>query len=177
MQRSIVNVYNIPATHSDQSAASEDLKLMAAGHAHLLNTPRYALSRPSNLYKLQLQAQVRVQIQQIDGAIQLLKKEHGSIMTLIQMTGLSSACTAMTQPNNAKASEVVNQACFAAQFELPRAESGIEAFGAFQSSETAVGNKRSILELVSIPKIKVQHTPQEFNAQELSSGMKRARVQ
>ena len=129
----------IPPLPSIRSAVLNDLKFLAP----IQRGPQFATSNSANIYKkLYVQAQVQRQTQQIDAAIQLLKMQYDSIMASIQNSCSSPAGTAMPQPKNINESPVPNQTSFAAEFELPSAESRIDEIGTSLFGEMSNSKKR-----------------------------------
>ena len=114
------------------SVGLNEPKFIAAGQSRFTNTPQLAMSK-ANLYKLRLQAQVQLQTQQIDGAIQLLKMQYDSIMKTIQSPCTSPVYINMPQ-NSSIATVILDQASFAAKFALPSLESRVEVFETIENS-------------------------------------------
>jgi hypothetical protein len=110
-----------------------------------MNTPQFLPSRsPANVFKSSLKAQARIQAQQIDSAIQLLKMQYDAVMASVQ----NSHNQTLEQPNfplsstAAAPSQVVDQKSFAMRFELPDPESDKQCSAA-SVMETA-SSKRKI---------------------------------
>ena len=79
---------------------------------------------PANTYKPDLKVQARIQTQQIDSAIQLLKMQYDAIMASVHKSNLPQEQQLPPQPSTSAASTpVVDQKSFAAHFELPGPES------------------------------------------------------
>ena len=77
-----------------------------------------------------LQTQIRLQTQQIDSAIQLLKMQYDSIMTSLQMSEYNQPHRPSLLPNSQESRATTQQMTFDAQFDL----SGAELFGERASS-------------------------------------------
>jgi hypothetical protein len=88
------------------------------------NMPQLLQSRsPANDYKTTLKAQARIQTQQIDSAIQLLKMQYDAIMVSVQQSHNQPVEKASTLPSkSATTSQVVDHDSFANQFDLPDPE-------------------------------------------------------
>jgi hypothetical protein len=84
-----------------------------------MNTPQHQHSRSAaNVYRSNLKAQARIQTQQIDSAIQLLKMQYDAIMASVQKSNLSvERPTPLTSASVTPA--LVDQKSFSIQFELP----------------------------------------------------------
>jgi hypothetical protein len=77
--------------------------------------PCPALFLPQRRYQNDLKVQARIQTQQIDSAIQLLKMQYDAIMASVQ----DKPHTSTTVPSTATSSQDVDHKSFAMQFELP----------------------------------------------------------
>jgi hypothetical protein len=92
-----------------------------------MSTPHLLASRNhANVYKSNLKAQARIQTQQIDSAIQLLKMQYDAIMASVQKSNQPLEQSSAPPPTSATLSKVVDQKSFAIQFELPRPESDVQ---------------------------------------------------
>ena len=123
------------------------------------NTPQLFPSRsPANAYKsnLKVQAQIQLQTQQIDSAIQLLKMQYDAIMASVQKSNLPmDQPTQQPTSTSATSSHVVDQKSFAMQFELPCPESD-EPSTATRAMDTTTACKRKAgrhLEGISITSV------------------------
>jgi hypothetical protein len=94
-----------------------------------MSTPQLVRSQP-NLYKDTLKAQARIQTQQIDSAIQLLKMQYDSIMSSVQQSHKQPLEQLPPQPSSS-ASQVVDHESFSAQFDLPDPEFDAQVATAF----------------------------------------------
>ena len=89
----------------------------------------FAASNPQQFYKLNIKAQVQLQTQQIDSAIQLLKMQYDSIMASVQHSNAASREQQTASASAGQSSEAVDQSSFAVQFELPGPECDCEHLG------------------------------------------------
>jgi hypothetical protein len=95
-------------------------------------TPQLLPSRsPANVYNSNLKAQARIQTQQIDSAIHLLKMQYDAIMASVQQTPtqplehtpLQTPLLPPLRSTSATSSPAIEQTSFAMHFELPDPES------------------------------------------------------
>ena len=97
-----------------------------------VNVPRYS----AELCRLNLKAQAKLQTQQIDSAIQLLKMQYDAIMQSVHKTQ-------SVPPSSGKGQVAHNQTSFAAQFALPlTTDSELAAVYTSMSMEAKISRKR-----------------------------------
>ncbi len=85
-----------------------------------MNMPQHLSSScPAYVYKSSLKAQARIQTQQIDTAIQLLKMQYDEIMASVQNSHQPLDQPPPLESTSATPSPVFDQTSFSVQFELP----------------------------------------------------------
>jgi hypothetical protein len=83
----------------------------------LMHTQLMSARSPADVYNSNLKAQARIQAQQIDSAIQLLKMQYDAIMASVQQSHNQPLDQPSTQSSTS--SQVVDQTSFSTQFDLP----------------------------------------------------------
>ncbi len=110
-----------------------------------MSSPQLMSTRsPENVYQSNLKAQARIQAQQIDSAIQLLKMQYDAIMSSVQQSQSHNQPAEQLPPvpsTSAISTQVVDQTSFSAQFELPGPESN-EQVATARVMDTATTCKR-----------------------------------
>lgn len=89
-----------------------------------MSTPQFLPPR-SSVYNSNLKTQARIQTQQIDSAIQLLKMQYDAIMASVQEKHEISS--PLPLPSSATPSQVVDHKSFSTLFELPAPEADEKA--------------------------------------------------
>jgi hypothetical protein len=105
--------------------------------------------------KLHVKSQAQLQTQQIDKAIQLLKMQYDAIMASVEKSANAQSDDASVRPASTKASNSLDQGSFAADFELPSADSNCGLFGSALPSSFSSCNsnrKRDPEQFISVDK-------------------------
>jgi hypothetical protein len=98
------------------------------------------LMHPKGSANAYQKARARIQTQQIDSAIQLLKMQYDAIMASVQISNLP--VEGPQQSTSATSPQVVDQKSFAMQFELPRPESDEQGAATTLAIDTTSACKR-----------------------------------
>jgi hypothetical protein len=124
--------FRSPALVNSQSAFVNQLPccmpLLPSLPAFPANHGSASLLQSQRTQNLNFKAQAQLQAQQIDSAIKLLKMQYDAIMSSVEKSASSSEVAA-TQSPSSTAPEMVDQASFAVDFELPRVDSACAQLG------------------------------------------------